>query len=405
MDALDVVMNRENVLPYFQPIISADEHLIVGYEALARIKTNDGVKSLGWFFRDKSIPEEYRQEIDDHVQTLALEKLLLAKSKPFLFLNVDISIMAEDSDELFIRKFERYRAKGISPDQIVLEFKEQDIVGKVSQYRHFIAYIQSLGFRVAVDEVGKNTSNLEHIVQLKPDILKIDLSFLEGDAFLQLYRDVLYSITMLSRKIGATLLFQGINEFGQLNYAWRNGGRYYQGYYLGGPKEQIMDEEISKFSLKKAFQHFINFERKKIKAQYELTEKLEQKLKTILKTMKMNEDFDQMVLEVAEQCAEFTFRVYICDKDGYQQSANAIKNQNGDWIIEKEGRNKNWSWRPYFLENIVRMNFERKGILSDLYTDIERDEIIRTYSYPIDENYFIFIDIPYHYLFEQEGLL
>ncbi|WP_217349552.1 EAL-associated domain-containing protein [Herbaspirillum sp. VT-16-41] len=74
-------------------------------------------------------------------------------------------------------------------------------------------------------------------------------------------------------------------------------------------------------------------------------------------------------------------------------------------VCFREGRQKNWSWRPYFFESIVRMNVEKKGILSNLYTDIDRNEQIRTYSYPISKNKYIFMDIPYDYLFEQEGLL
>lgn len=404
LDALDVVLNKDQVIPYFQPIISADEQVVIGYEVLARIKTNEGVKSLGWFFRDKSIPEEYRQEIDDYLQTLALQKLLAQDEKIILFFNVDIELMFQDEDELFIKKYQQFAKEGIHSSRIVLEFKEEEIIGNVSQYKHFISYMKSLGFKIAIDGVGKHASNLEHIVQIKPDILKVDLSFIEGDSFLQMYRDVLYSITMLSRKIGATLLFQGINDFGQLNYAWRNGGRYYQGYYIGSPKEN-MGEEIIKLSLTKEFQHFINFEQKKIKAVYELSEKLEQRLKEIVKPIKNIDNVDDFLLKIAEKMDEFAFRLYVCDQNGFQISANVQKNDEGNWMTEAEGRHKNWSWRPYFLENIFRMNIEQKGILSDLYTDIEKDEIIRTYSYPIDQDLYIFIDIPYQYLFEQEGLL
>ena len=35
---------------------------------------------------------------------------------------------------------------------------------------------------------------------------------------------------------------------------------------------------------------------------------------------------------------------------------------------------KNWSWRPYFLENIMKMRFENKARLSDLYADIETEK-------------------------------
>lgn len=397
-------MNKDKVLPYFQPIISADEQLVIGYESLARIDTEEGTKSLGWFFLDKSIPDEYRQELDDHLQTLALEKLLEFTDQPLLFMNVDLTILVQDNAESLLVKLQEYKAKGIELNQIVLEIKEEEIIKDVSSTKHLLSYIQSLGILIAVDDVGKNASNLEHLVQIKPDIVKVDLGFLEGDAFLQLYRDVLYSITMLTRKIGATLLFEGIKEFGQLNYAWRNGGRYYQGYYLGSPKKEI-GNTLPAISLKKEFHHFINFERKKIEAQYTLTDQLGQKLKNILKTVKVSENYDDAVLQVGKACQDFTFRIYICDQDGFQQSANAIKTNEGKFVLEHEGRFKNWSWRPYFLENIVRMNYERKGILSDLYTDIEKEEIIRTYAYPIDENLFIFLDIPYQYLFEQDGLL
>ncbi|WP_269758309.1 EAL-associated domain-containing protein [Thalassobacillus sp. C254] len=41
----------------------------------------------------------------------------------------------------------------------------------------------------------------------------------------------------------------------------------------------------------------------------------------------------------------------------------------------------------------------------DLYTDIHKDELIRTYSSPINEQMYVFIDIPYSYLFEQDFLL
>jgi hypothetical protein len=66
---------------------------------------------------------------------------------------------------------------------------------------------------------------------------------------------------------------------------------------------------------------------------------------------------------------------------------------------------KNWSWRPYFLENIIKMRNERKGILSDLYSDIETGETIRTFSFPISSIDYLFIDISYQYLFEHEQLL
>ncbi|WP_216827830.1 EAL domain-containing protein [Alkalihalobacterium elongatum] len=405
MDALDVIMNKDKIIPYFQPIISADTQLVIGYEALARIEVENGVKSLGWFFKDHSIPEEYRQEIDEHICHLAIKKLLDFDTNTMLFINVDMNELLANNGEHLIKIFKSYESRGLLLSNVVIEFAEQDFKGNLSSLKHLLTYIQSLGIQIAIDDVGKTGSNLDQIALLRPNIVKVDLEFLEGDSFPQLYRDVLYSLSLLTRKIGATLMFEGIGSFNQLNYAWRNGGHYYQGFYLSRPKSEFQAVDFCKNSLKKEFHHFIHYERKKIEAQITLTEKLSQLIKNSLKKVKSLNSYDDVVMQIAKQLTDISFRVYICDHDGYQQSSNAVKDEHNQWNLEEGSRFKNWSWRPYFLENIVRMNYERKGILSDLYTDIEKDEMIRTYSFPIDDQLFLFVDIPYSYLFEQDGLM
>lgn len=49
MDALDILTDLENVIPYFQAIFSADEHQVIGYEVLGRYNGQNGVESLGDF--------------------------------------------------------------------------------------------------------------------------------------------------------------------------------------------------------------------------------------------------------------------------------------------------------------------------------------------------------------------
>ena len=74
-------------------------------------------------------------------------------------------------------------------------------------------------------------------------------------------------------------------------------------------------------------------------------------------------------------------------------------------VMQPEYCEKNWSWRPYFLENIFKMRSDKKGILSDLYRDIETGETIRTFSYPLNSEEYLFIDLSYEFLFQYEGLL
>src|SRR5690606_38410034 len=65
-----------------------------------------------------------------------------------------------------------------------------------------------------------------------------------------------------------------------------------------------------------------------------------------------------------------SFRMYICNANGQQISSNYRK-RNGQWVIETEQNGAHWAFRPYFLENIMRMKKWPRGILSDTYSDIE----------------------------------
>lgn len=72
LDPLDILTNIEDVIPYYQPIFSAEEQKVIGYEVLGRIKVESEVKSLGPF-SDPTIPEEYKKEVDLKVIRQALD--------------------------------------------------------------------------------------------------------------------------------------------------------------------------------------------------------------------------------------------------------------------------------------------------------------------------------------------
>lgn len=75
------------------------------------------------------------------------------------------------------------------------------------------------------------------------------------------------------------------------------------------------------------------------------------------------------------------------------------------WQFQPEYIQRNWSWRPYFLENIIKMRKDKKSILSDLYNDIETGEFTRTFSYPLNESDYLFIDFSYEFLYKHDHLL
>lgn len=105
-------------------------------------------------------------------------------------------------------------------------------------------------------------------------------------------------------------------------------------------------------------------------------------------------------MKLAEELSEYSFRLYICDEEGFQTSPNIVRTDS-HWEVEEDAINKNWSWRPYFLKTIIKMRNDQSGVFSDIYSDIQTGEMIRTFSVPINENEYMFIDISYDYLFKK----
>jgi EAL domain-containing protein (putative c-di-GMP-specific phosphodiesterase class I) len=404
MDALDILTDLDNVFPFFQPIFGADEQKVIGYEILGRYKSDADIISLGPFFHDDQIPVEYRIEVDHTVLTKALEKAMSLDQDVLLFVNRDAELLMYDNGEQFLQILLEYQEKGISLERIVIEISERNYEGKPDHLDHLLNYYKTYGLKIAIDKLGNDDSQLDRIVQLSPDILKVDIGALRSTTFGPSYQAILYSLSLLARKVGATLLFENIETAYQLQFAWKNGGRYYQGFYLHKPYGEFISRDLLKEWLKNQFHQFISYEKKKLEALYDISEEFQVKVQNLLNKFKKYEDYTDLLYSLAKHLDGIAFRMYVCDEDGFQKSPNIFKKEK-IWILQDEYMRKNWSWRPYFLENIIRMRNERKGILSDLYSDIETGETIRTFSFPLNNKDFLFIDLSYDYLYEHEGLL
>lgn len=154
MDALDILTDLDNVFPYFQPIFSADEHRVIGYEVLGRYRGSDGViSSLGPFFQDENIPEEYRIEVDYEVLKKALDKARDLDKDILLFVNRDADLLMYNDGEQFLNTLQEYEKQGISLDRIVLEITERNYKGDIDHLDHLLNYYRTYGINLEMKAV------------------------------------------------------------------------------------------------------------------------------------------------------------------------------------------------------------------------------------------------------------
>lgn len=403
MDPFDVMENLHKVKPVYQPIISAIRHNISGYELLGRFFDGEEWVSLAEFFLDSEVPDEFKVEVDQHLLKIAINEMIEQNEEGYLFVNRTAKqLMINDGEDLLQTLIE-FEQKGFAMNRIVIEVTEHDFEDDFEQLDHLLVYYKTYGIQVAVDRIGAKSSNIDRIRKLEPHILKIDTRIIRkynADGF----RDILHSLSMLARRIGAALLFEYIEDDFQLHFAWKHGGRYYQGFYLAKPLENLESNHSLDVDVRKKVGEYITREKALIEERLLYVLDWEKRVRELLSQWNGEQESDAFISSVTNKFDQESFRIYICNSSGRQVSSNFRKNGER-WDVEAEKINSHWAFRPYFLENMVRMKTWHRGILSEIYSDIETREMIRTFSFPVTDEYFLFIDIRYSFIYENESLL
>lgn len=399
MDPLEVMNHMDDVKAYLQPVIDADRYEIAGYEVLGRIEENGRTHSLAPFFLNSQVPDEYKWEVDQFIYRQAVEKVLHLPGSPRIFFNILPAVLGPlDAVEALMELFQRFEDKGLAKNRIVFEIKVQGFEWNLDELSHVILYMKASGYEVAIDDVRVYDTHLDQFSKLEPSIIKVDVSDLSQTSSYYTYSEILDTLAFFARKLGAALHFKGIEDPHQLHISWRNGGQYFQGFYLGHPQETPLDKNIKKEAVEKDIHAFIDMHHRSLNRQIELLTWMD---RNVQETWDKTSSSDNFLEELTEIFNKEAYRMYICDQYGYQQSVNWTKREETGWRADEKARGKNWSWRVYFLDHVVEMKFNKNGMLSDKYRDIETNENIRTYSYPLNGDQYIFIDIDPLFLYEK----
>ena len=100
------------------------------------------------------------------------------------------------------------------------------------------------GFRVAVDDVGAGNAGLRLLSEVHFDVVKVDLSLVQGGAQRASSLDVVRSIAALAGRWGAYLIAEGIETQEQLQTVRALRVDAAQGYLLGQPSETFAAEPV-----------------------------------------------------------------------------------------------------------------------------------------------------------------
>ncbi|HEY1214134.1 MAG TPA: EAL domain-containing protein, partial [Bryobacteraceae bacterium] len=383
---------KHEVRPYFQPILSLQNQEIVGYETLGRRMRHGGIESLGPFFKDPDISEDTHLLIDRHLREYAIERIAAADDECLLFINLKPSwIYRTYKRSNSLPTIELLRKYNINPARIVIEITEEEFTGKLQELTQIVELYRQFGCTIAIDDVGSGFSNFDRIASLQPKILKIDLNILKKSTQHAGYKALMQSFSILAAQMGASLLVEGVETKQELQSALQVGARYVQGYLYSKAEAELQGRDAFKTVLQAEMNLFSQKESQRYSQLFTISDCLNPLLNAAV-SIQSAEDADHVIEQAIGTVSDNCIRVYICREDGSQLSSNYTRCE-AAWRKDERFRGANWIWRPHFVSNILTMNLQKQGILSQVYTDLDTSFQIQTYSCAIGEGCYLFLDL------------
>ena len=156
-----------------------------------------------------------------------------------LSLSVNVSRLNfynENMQTCLERLAEKYK---LAPQLLRLEVTEGAYAENPQQIVEMSRVLRASGFRVLIDDFGRETSSLAMLRDFPVDFLKFDCGFLQGDGEEAARgRAILESLVPLAERLGTGIAVEGVETREQLTYLTSIGCRYIQGYVYAKPMPQ-----------------------------------------------------------------------------------------------------------------------------------------------------------------------
>jgi EAL domain-containing protein (putative c-di-GMP-specific phosphodiesterase class I) len=149
------------------------------------------------------------------------------------FLNVQPRSMTNPG--FTTRLSEAVRGAGLTEREIVLELTEQQTILNPRAFATTLEKLRERGFRIALDDFGEGSSNLNLFQDLRPDYLKISGTFcrnLANDPFRQI---VVQSTAEMAARAGTATIMEAVETAEDAEMLRLLGIDYGQGHYFSEP--------------------------------------------------------------------------------------------------------------------------------------------------------------------------
>ena len=230
------ILDRKALTPHFQPIVDLRIGELYGFEGLIRGPSDSVLHAplnlLGAARQGGILPEVERACIEAILATWAN-----APQHYRIFVNLSPHALL-DAKGRASKGTHLVEQLGLLPGNVVIELTESQPTFDYGPLLEAAEFLRSLGFTIALDDLGEGFSSLRLWSELHPEFIKVDKHFVQGVGSDPVKLQFLRSIHELAIRTGARVIAEGIETDGDLAVIQELGIDFGQGFLLGRPAPQ-----------------------------------------------------------------------------------------------------------------------------------------------------------------------
>ncbi len=215
-------IDSRGFFPVFQPVVDLATDRTVAYESLCRFTRSPSLPTPQWF-RDAD-RVGLRQELELAAAAAAIDRFLAYGGSESLAVNASPDVL------------ERVAKLGawLGP-RLIVEVTEHAAINDYEAVAEGLSRHRASGVRLAVDDAGAGFASFRHVLELKPDYIKLDASLVRNVDKDRARCALARGLISFGKELGIALVAEGVETPGELRVLRELGVDLVQGYLLGKP--------------------------------------------------------------------------------------------------------------------------------------------------------------------------
>jgi diguanylate cyclase (GGDEF)-like protein/PAS domain S-box-containing protein len=242
----------EAVVVHYQPIVDLASGAVIGTEALARLRADDGRIIPPGEFIGVAEQSGLIVPLGELILDLACEQQSRwDRAAPALrSVSVNLSAHQLESRTFVHRVMEILARHRLPAGQVCIELTESALVGSGPCAQDNIEDLKALGVTIALDDFGTGWSSLANLRRFPVDVLKIDRSFVAGLGIVDDDTEVVRATIGLGHALHMTVVAEGVETEAQAQLLRQLGCDCAQGWLFGRPRHpDDLTRWVEKYSM------------------------------------------------------------------------------------------------------------------------------------------------------------